>query len=83
MRLGVEFEETAAALALMGNAGIQGTMAGTALRGAITRLLNPSNEAQEVLDKMGITVLDTEGKMRPLVDIVGDLEAGGLLLPMP
>ena len=53
-------------------------MAGTALRGAITRLLNPSNEAQDILTKLGITVLDAEGNMRPLVDIIRDLEFGGL-----
>ena len=75
---GIQFEETAAALALMGNAGFQSTMAGTALRGAITRLLNPTAKAEQILLDMGITVLDTEGKMRPLVDIVSELEAGGL-----
>ena len=62
----------------MGNAGFQGTMAGTALRGAITRLLNPTAEAGDILADMGVKVLDAEGNMRPLVDIVGELEAGGL-----
>ena len=51
-------------------------MAGTALRGAITRLLNPTAEAGEILHDMGVTVMDAEGKMRPLVDIVGQLEGG-------
>ena len=75
---GLDFTETAAALALMGNAGFQGTLAGTALRGAITRLLNPTDEAQAILDKLGVTVTDTEGNMRPLAAIVGELEAGGI-----
>ena len=75
---GIDFNETAAALALMGNAGFQGTMAGTALRGAITRLLNPTAEAGEILHDMGVEVMDAEGNMRPLVEIVGELEAGGL-----
>ena len=35
---GLGFEETSATLALLGNAGIQASMAGTTLRGAITRL---------------------------------------------
>ena len=75
---GIAFNETAAALALMGNAGYQGTVGGTALRGAITRLLNPTAEAGEILHDMGVEVMDAEGNMRPLVDIIGQLEAGGL-----
>ena len=39
---GLQFEEAAALIALMGNAGIQGSMAGTSLRGAIARLLSPT-----------------------------------------
>ncbi len=75
---GIDFNETAAALSLMGNAGFQSTLAGTALRGAITRMLNPTGQAKEVLDRLGITVLDAEGNMRPLIDIVRELEEGGL-----
>ncbi len=75
---GITFEETAASLALMGNAGIQASMAGTGLRGAITRLLNPSNEAASVIENLGIQVLDASGKMLPLVDIIEQLETSGL-----
>lgn len=75
---GLRFEETSAALALMGNAGIQSTTAGTALRGALTRLLNPSNQAQAILDELGVTVTDTGGNMLPLVDIIAQLERSGL-----
>tara|TARA_Y100000310_G_scaffold330185_1_gene401421 strand:+ start:2030 stop:4510 length:2481 start_codon:yes stop_codon:yes gene_type:complete len=75
---GVSFEETSAALALMGNAGIQASMAGTGLRGSITKLLNPTKEAGEVLNRLGITVTDAAGKMLPLRDIVSQFEAAGL-----
>lgn len=75
---GVSFEETAGALALMGNAGIQASLAGTSLRGAITRLLNPSAEAAQILDRLGINVLDASGNLRPLVDIIGQLESAGI-----
>jgi len=54
---GLGFEEVAAALSLMGNAGFQSTLAGKALRGAVTRLLNPPEEAQALPDKYGVTVL--------------------------
>lgn len=75
---GLSFEETAAALAQMGNAGIQATMAGTSLRGAITRLLNPSNEAAAVLQRLGINALDSTGNLRPFTDIIAQLEASGI-----
>ena len=75
--MGIEFEETAAAIGLMGNAGIQASMAGTALRGALTRLANPSKENAELIEQLGLNVLDAEGNMRPLVDIVGQLEESG------
>ena len=70
---GIEFEETAAALGLLSNAGIQGTMAGTTLRGIITALIEPTGEAAEILDRLGINALDSTGNMRPLADIIDDL----------
>ncbi len=75
---GISFEETAAALAVMGNAGIQATMAGTGLRGAITRLLNPSNEARRIIQRLGLEVTDTEGRMIPFSQIIEQLENAGL-----
>lgn len=70
---GIAFEETTAMLALMGNAGIQAGMAGTSLRGAITRLLNPTNKINEALTQNGIITKDAEGNILPLSDIVQQL----------
>ena len=75
---GIGFEEATAAIASMGNAGIQASMAGTSLRGAITRLLNPSAEAEDIINRLGVTVTDSSGKMVPLVEIVAQLEKRGL-----
>ncbi|WP_335936614.1 phage tail tape measure protein [Streptomyces sp. PTD5-9] len=74
---GLQFEETSAAIGLLGNAGIQGSQAGTTLRMAIARLAKPPKEAQKALQALGVSVVDSEGKMRPLVDIVGQLEKTG------
>lgn len=74
---GVQFEEAAAALGLMGNAGIQASMAGTSLRGAISRLLNPTGAAKDAIAALGLKVTDSEGKLLPLVDIVRQLEESG------
>ena len=74
----LELEEVNAALGLLGNAGIQGSMAGTTLRGAIAKLNKPSAEAAESLARLNITVFDANKKMLPLVDIVKQFEEAGL-----
>ncbi|ABR48716.1 phage tail tape measure protein, TP901 family [Alkaliphilus metalliredigens QYMF] len=70
---GMSAEETTAALAMMANAGIKGSQAGTSLRGALTRLSKPTKESQKWLDKLGVSVADADGNMRPFNDIMGDM----------
>lgn len=72
--LGIRFEEAAAAIGLMGNAGIQASMAGTSLRGAMTKLLNPSKKAAGLMERMGINVLDAQGNMIPMREVLLQLE---------
>jgi TP901 family phage tail tape measure protein len=73
----IAFEEISAAIGLMGNAGIQGSEAGTALRGAIARLLKPTADVTATLTSLGVSVTDSGGKLLPLVDIVRQLETAG------
>ena len=70
---GVAFEETAAAIGLLGNAGIQGEMAGTALRGAIVRMLSPTKKAAGIARNLGLEFLDASGNLKPLTEILDDL----------
>jgi len=51
--LGVTVNEATAAIGALGNAGIQGSLAGTNFRGILVSLLSPSREAGEELDKLG------------------------------
>lgn len=51
---GVDFTESSAAIGLLGNMGLKGTLAGTSLRALSTRFAKPTKEAQEVLDRLGI-----------------------------
>ena len=74
---GMGFEETAAAVALLGNAGIQGSMAGTSLRGAMTKLLTPSEDAATIMAKLGINAMTSEGNLKSFTEIVGELEKSG------
>lgn len=74
---GVDFNEAAAAIGLLGNAGIQGGMAGTSLRGAISRLIKPTGEAADTLEALGIEALDSSGNLKPLDNIIQQLEESG------
>lgn len=75
---GQSIEDITASIGALGNAGIQGSMAGTVLRGAISKLLNPNREATKTLKELGVSTLDSQGKMRPLVDILGELADSGI-----
>jgi len=78
--MGQSFEETAAILGAMGNAGFQATMAGTALRGALAKLGKPTSEASRALAKLKIprdALVDAKGDVRGMIDIVGLLEKSG------
>lgn len=74
---GLSIEETAAALGLLGNAGIQGSAAGTALRGILSRLLSPAGEAASILRRLGINAVDSSGQIRDMADIVDQLRESG------
>lgn len=68
---GIAFEEAAAAVGFLGDAGIQGTAAGTGLRRILTTLSKKS-------DELGVSVWDASGNMRSMADIFADLERKGL-----
>src|SRR5690606_35424010 len=74
---GVEFEEAAAAISLMSNAGIQGSMAGTSLRGALTRLLTPTGQVRDLIQQLGLNLYDANGNLLSMVEIVAELERSG------
>ena len=69
--LNISLEETAAAIGILSDAGMKGTTAGTTLRGMFSRLAKPTEKAQEIMDELGITVYDNEGKFRSISDIIG------------
>ena len=54
--LNMSVEETASVIGLLSDAGIGGEKAGTALRGALTRLLKPSKQNIAGFDQLGISV---------------------------
>ncbi|MCB1281806.1 MAG: phage tail tape measure protein, partial [Salinibacterium sp.] len=53
--LGLQIEETAAAIGALSNAGLQGSMAGTGLRRVLSELESPSQKSRDILASMGVT----------------------------
>lgn len=74
---GMSVEETAAILGSFADAGIKGEQGGTALRGALSRLIKPTSQVQTALDDLGVSVTGANGDMRPMADIMRDLEKAG------
>lgn len=66
-------EDTATVIGLMAKAGINGEEAGTALCSIFTRLAEPSKEAARALDDLGISAQNSDGTMKPLREVLGDL----------
>lgn len=71
---GISFEETAAAIGIMANAGIQGSQAGTTLRGALSRLSKPTDTMITAMKQLGVSFYDSSGKMKPLSEQIGMLK---------
>ncbi len=74
---GVKFKELTAAIGLLGNMGIQGSMAGTTMRNAIVRLLKPVGEAKGVIKQLGLNTAISGGKIKSLTDVIRILEKKG------
>lgn len=63
------------ALGILANNGIKGAEGGTHLRNVILSLQNPTDKAASQMEALGVSVYDSEGNMRSLNDILGDLNA--------
>lgn len=71
---GVEFEEITAAIGRLGSAGIQGSLAGTSLRRAISNLINPVGRGAKVMEELGIKVKDDNDNFIGLANVIGQFE---------
>ena len=72
--MGLKIEEVAAAIGIMSDAGIKGEQAGTTLRGALTRLTKPTDKMIKVMNNLGISFYDNEGKMKSLTEMISMLQ---------
>jgi TP901 family phage tail tape measure protein len=73
---GATLEHTAAIAGRMADAGIKGSMAGTALRAGFLRLAAPTEDATALLGQLGVATTNADGSMRDIIPILKDLEKG-------
>lgn len=72
---GKSVQETTAFLAAMAKAGIQGSDAGTSMKTFMLSLVPTSDKAKAAIKKLKLEFLDSEGSIRPLTEIAGELES--------
>lgn len=76
--LGISMGDTAAAIGVMSDAGIQGSQAGTGLRAVLASLVKPSKEGETALKAMGLTMKDVNPQTKSLAEIFKLLQERGL-----
>ncbi len=87
--VGQDIETVAAMAGKLGDAGIQGSMGGTALRSILNRLSAPPKSAAKALDQLGVSAVDAQGNLRDMPTVLqeiyektknmGDADRAGLL----
>ncbi|MDE6604783.1 MAG: phage tail tape measure protein [Clostridia bacterium] len=76
--LGYEIEEVTGALAVLYNAGYDGSTAGTSLRQALVSLMNPTSTTLGVLKDLGLTFDDVNPATTDLATIIDKLGDAGM-----
>ncbi len=75
---GMTVEDTVAALAMLAKAGIYGSIAGTALRGMLTREEAPAEKAVKILREYGLTLRDVSVQQVGFANVLRNLRAAGV-----
>lgn len=70
---GQSFEDTATALGILGNHNVAAAEGGNMLQRVLKNLYQPTSTAKEALDQLGVSAYDSQGKARPLQDVLQDL----------
>lgn len=74
--LGMSVQQTAAAIGVLSNRGIEGQKAGTGLRGILTSLVKPTAMAQGAFKKMGISTKELATDSHDLPQLINDISKG-------
>ncbi|MDX1278566.1 phage tail tape measure protein [Oceanihabitans sediminis] len=70
---GMEFEDTAAAIAILTNAGLKNTKAGTSLAAAISKMSKPTGAVKDAMRQLGVSFFDNNHEMKSMNTIIKEL----------
>lgn len=70
---GQSLAETLAMIGIMGNSGIQASMAGTTMRMMLQNIYKPNKNQAKFMESIGLKTRDANGNRRPLFDILSDI----------
>ncbi|MHB1418490.1 MAG: phage tail tape measure protein [Bacillota bacterium] len=73
---GMDYRELISVLMILRDAGLQASDAGTSVKSAILAMMNPSKEAIDMMDQLGINIYTTEGNMKSWAGIISEFEKG-------
>lgn len=73
-QFGLSLEETVGSLAAFASQGLIGSDAGTSLKTMLLSLANPSNEAKEKMEELGIAAYDASGNFVGMDALAGQLQ---------
>lgn len=71
--LNIPLEKSGALLGILANRGDKGSEAGKALISVFSNLITETGQAGEALSEMGISLYDTEGKQRDVVEVLKEM----------
>ena len=74
--LGYSIDDVAVATGLMANSGIKADQAGTALRSLFTRLAKPTKESKDAMDKLGLSITNSDGSMKSFAELMQGMRKG-------
>lgn len=73
---GIPLNELVTSIALMAQAGVKGSDAGTSLKTMMTALIAPTEQGAAMMRAMGINVYDAQNNMKPFPQIIAEFQRG-------
>ncbi|TQR24372.1 phage tail tape measure protein, partial [Lysinibacillus sphaericus] len=74
--LGLELEESAAAVMKLADSGVKGSMAGQAFASSLSRLAKPTKAMRDEMGRLGIEFFDAQGNLKSMPNIIAEIEKG-------
>jgi TP901 family phage tail tape measure protein len=71
---GLSFEEFTATLAMLGDAGMAGSDAGTAFKNMLANLTAATPEAKELMKELGLSAYDAAGRTKTFTEMIDNLQ---------